>query len=45
MVECEQQYSAQFIVISDTSQKLFTKNQTEETGIKIGRLQSTISNN
>ena len=45
MVECEQQYSGQFIVINSTYQKLFAKNQTEEPGIKIGCFLSTISNN
>jgi hypothetical protein len=45
MVECEQQYSGQFVVIYSKCQKLFAKNQTEAPGIKIGRFRSTISNN
>ena len=44
LVECEQQYSGQFVVIYSTCQKLFAKNQTEGPDIKIGRFQSTISN-
>jgi hypothetical protein len=43
-VECEKQYSGQFVVIYSTCQKLFAKNQTEESGIKIGRFRSNISN-
>ena len=42
-VECEQQYSGQFVVMYSTCQKLFAKNQTEGPGIKIGRFRSTIS--
>jgi hypothetical protein len=44
IVEREQQYSGQFVVINSTCQKLFAKNQTEGPGIKIGRFRSTISN-
>jgi hypothetical protein len=43
LVECEQQYSGQFVVIYSTCQKLFVKNQIEGTGIKIGHFRSTIS--
>jgi hypothetical protein len=43
-VECQQHYSGQFVVIYRTCQKLFAKNQTEGTGIKIGRFRSPISN-
>jgi hypothetical protein len=44
LVECEQQFSGQFVMIYSTCQKLFAKNQTEGTGIKIGRFRSLISN-
>ena len=44
MIECEQQYSGQFVVIYSSCQKLLGKNQTEGPGIKIGRFRSTISN-
>jgi hypothetical protein len=44
-VECEKQYSGQFVVIYSTYQKLFEKKtQTEGIGIKIGLFRSTISN-
>ena len=44
MIECEQQYSGQFVENYSTCQKLLVKNQTEGPGIKIGRFWSTISN-
>ena len=43
MVECEQQYSGHFVMIYSTYQKLFAKNHTEGTFIKVGRFRSTIS--
>jgi deoxyribose-phosphate aldolase len=44
MVENDQQYFNQSVVIHSTCQKLFAENQPEEPGIKIGRFRSTILN-
>ena len=42
LVEYEQQYSGQFVVIYSTCQKLLAKYQIEGTGLKIDRFRSTI---
>jgi hypothetical protein len=42
LAECERQYSGQLVVIYSKCQKLFAKNQTEGTGIKICRFWTLI---